>query len=331
MRVLVTGAGGFIGSVLVRRLIAEGHEVHCLVHHARDRLLRLNAQVVQGDVTSPETLRPAVEGVDIVFHLAARSSDWGSRELFMRINAGGTQNLLDAAIASGVKRFVLMSSLAVHRFIGYVDADETAPADQDHYPYGASKVAAERVVTAARDAGRIATTIVRPGVVVHGPEDTISFINMAPVLKTGIWLHVGGGKPLMCYSYVENLADGLILAGTLPLAAGETFIITDDLRMTWAQYISTLMSIFNVKERNLSVPVPIARFLGITAEMLFRLLRSKNPPAITDYRTALVSRDFHFSCEKAKHKLGYIPKVPFEEGLKRTVEWYRHLSKNMIS
>jgi nucleoside-diphosphate-sugar epimerase len=325
MRVLVTGAGGFIGSMLAKRLVANGHEVRCLVHRARERLLQLNATLVQGDVVIPETLKPAMEGVDIVFHLAARASDWGSRELFMHINAGGTQQVLDAAIAAGVKRFVLLSSLAVHRFIGYVDADETAPADQDRYPYGASKVAAERAVIAARDAGRIATTIVRPGLVIHGPEDTTSFIYMAPLLKKGSWIHVGGGKPLMCYSYVENLADGLILAGTLAQGANETFVITDDLRMTWTAYISTLMKVFQVKEKSFSIPVPIARAAGITTEMLFRLIRARNPPAITDYRTALVSRDFHFSCEKAKRVLKYSPRVPFEEGLRRTVEWYRQI------
>jgi nucleoside-diphosphate-sugar epimerase len=325
MRVLVTGAGGFIGSMLAKRLVAGGHDVRCLVHHARERLLTLNAKLVQGDVTSPETLKPAVTGVDVVFHLAARASDWGSRELFMRINAGGTQNMLDAAVASGVKRFVLLSSLAVHRFIGYVDADETTPADQDRYPYGASKVAAERAVTAARDAGRIATTIVRPGAVIHGPEDTTSFIRMAPLLKKGSWVHVGGGKPLMCYSYVENLADGLILAGTLPQGIGETFVITDDFRMTWATYVSALMKAFQVREKSFSVPVPIARAAGIVTEMLFRLVRATNPPDINDYTTALVSRDFHFSCEKAKRMLGYRPSVPFEEGLRRTVEWYRQL------
>jgi Nucleoside-diphosphate-sugar epimerases len=325
MRVLVTGAGGFIGSMLAKRLVAGGHEVRCLVHRARERLLQLNAKLIQGDVTSPKTLRPAVEGVDIVFHLAARASDWGSRELFMRINAGGTQNLLDAAIASGVKRFVLLSSLAVHRFIGYVDADETAPADQDRYPYGASKVAAERAVTAARDAGRIATTIVRPGLVIHGPEDTTSFIHMAPLLKKGNWIHVGGGKPLMCYSYVENLADGLVLAGILSQGVGETFIITDDLRITWTAYVSALMKALQVKEKSFSIPVPIARAAGIMTEMLFHLIRATNPPAITDYRTAVVSRDFHFSCEKAKRMLGYSPSVSFEEGLRRTVEWYRQI------
>ncbi len=325
MRVLVTGAGGFIGSMLAKRLLAGGHEVRCLVHHARERLLRLNAKLVQGDVTRPETLRPAVTGVDVVFHLAARASDWGSRELFMRINAGGTQNLLDAAVAAGVKRFVLLSSLAVHRFIGYIDADESTPADQDRYPYSASKVAAERAVRAAQDTGRIATTIIRPGAVIHGPEDTTSFILMAPLLKKGSWPHVGGGRPLMCYSYVENLADGLILAGTLSQGASETFVITDDLRLTWKAYVTALMRAFQVKEKSFSVPVPIARAAGITTELLFRLVRAKNPPPITDYRTALVSRDFHFSCEKAKRMLGYQPTVPFEEGLRRIVEWYRQL------
>jgi nucleoside-diphosphate-sugar epimerase len=325
MKVLVTGSNGFIGSELVRRLLGQGHEVRCLYHRSRDRLKGQDVHLVQGSVTDPVGLPAAVEGMEVVYHLAGsgRVGDWGSRKWFFEQNADGTRNLLDAAVHAGVRRFVQVSSLAVHRFTGHLDAGEETPADQEKYAYSASKLAAERHVQKARDAELLETVIVRPAVVVFGPEDTTAFVHMAPMLGKGRWTHVRGGKAFLCYTYVSNLVDGLLLAGTHEKAAGETFNITDDLQIRWKEFISAVVHAFRMRERAISFPVPIARAAGISLEAIFKLFRIKKPPPITDYRTALVAKDFHFSCAKAKQVLGYMPAVRFSEGLERTVAWYR--------
>lgn len=320
MRALVTGANGFIGSTLVRRLVKEGMAVRCHVHRSADRLKGLEAEIVAGDVESPSDMAHAVRGCDVVFHLAARATDWGQREEFMTVNALGTKNLLDAALRAKVSRFVLASSLAVHRFGGFVDADEDTPADQERYAYGASKVAAEKTVRAAQKEIEIA--IIRPGLVVFGPEDTTAFVHMAPMLAQGRWTHVDRGRSRLCYSFVDNLAHGFFLVGTHPAAAGGTFNITDDLCLTWKEFVSAIISAFGAEEHSLSVPRPIARAAGIGLEAVWKVFRAKVSPPITDYRTALVASDFHFNCEKAKRVLGYRPIVGFEEGLRRTVVWY---------
>ncbi|HUU01982.1 MAG TPA: NAD-dependent epimerase/dehydratase family protein [Myxococcota bacterium] len=326
MKVLVTGGNGFIGSALVERLQADGHEVRCLMHRSRDLLDGLDIELAPGSVVEPAGLDAACEGVELVYHLAGsgRAGDWGSRKWFFACNANGTRNMLDAAVRAGAGRFVHMSSLAVHSFTGHVDADESVPADQQKYAYGASKVEAERHV---RREGKIECVILRPGVVVFGPRDETAFVHMAPLLEKGRWTHVRGGSPLVCYSYVDNLVNGLLLAGTHPAAAGETFVITDDLRLSWKELISKVIAAFGARERTFSFPAPLARAAGIALEAAFKLSCSRKAPAITDYRTALVSRDFHFSCAKAKQMLGYSPALPLEEGLRRTVEWYRSLKE----
>ena len=325
MKILVTGGNGFIGFALVKRLLKDGHAVRCLIHKSKHLLEGLDLEFVQGSVTELEGLLPATEGVDLVYHLAGsgRAGDWGTRKWFFEVNAQGTRNVLDAAISKKVRRFIMTSSLAVHRFSGHINADEQVPADQEKYAYGASKAAAERLVAEASKKAEIETVLIRPGVVVFGPQDTTAFVHMAPLLEKGRWTHVKSGKPLMCYSYIDNLVDGLVLTGRHQEATGEVFIITDDLQISWKEFITKVIEAFGVKEKTMSFPVPLARLAGITAEAAGRLVRAKKPPPITDYRTALVAKDFHFSCDKAKKVLGYQPNVALEEGLGRTVEWYR--------
>lgn len=324
MAVLVTGGAGFIGSFLVERLLAAGEKVRCLVHRQRGELPRLPLETISGSVLEPESLQRACQGVDTVYHLAGtgRAGDWGRRDWFFAINAEGTRNLLEASRRAGVRRFVFLSSLAVHRFTGHADADEGVPADQERHAYGASKALAERHVLQSNREG-LETVIVRPGVVVYGPRDLTAFVHMAPLLSRGRWTHVAGGRPLMCSVYAGDLAEALWLCGHLPQAAGETFVVTDGLRLNWRQFISLAIAAFGKEERTLSFPVPVARAVGIGLEAIFKLFRSGRPPPVTDYRTELVCRDMHFVCHKAERVLGYRPTVDPQAGLARTVAWWR--------
>ncbi len=330
MKVLVTGAGGFIGSALVRRLLEEGHDVRCLVHRSHNLLDGLDVEIARGDVTSSDTLGVAMRGIEVVFHLAGsgRAGDWGSRQWFFEVNTRGTKNVAEAAAEAGVRRVVHLSSLAVHTFRNYLDADETVPADQRRYPYGESKAEAERALLEVSARTGMEAVMVRPGLVVLGPNDHTAFVHMAPLLERGLWLQVGGGRRFMCYSYVENLAEGLLLCGSKPEAAGETFVITDDLRLRWHQFISALARAFGRAKREIDFPQPLARAIGVGAERLFEAAGSSVPPPATDYRTALVCHDFHFGCAKARRLLGYRPRVGYAEGLRRTVEWYRAWKKS---
>ncbi len=323
--VLVTGGNGFIGSTLVRSLLAKGKRVRCLIHRSHHLLDGLDVELVKGSLQMASSLAAAMSGVEVVYHLAGtgKAGDWGDRDWFFSVNAGGTRHLLDAALDAGARRFVHLSSLAVHRFVGHVDADESTPANQRRHAYGASKAEAEHLVRAVGAAGRLQTVVVRPGFVIFGPKDTTSFVHMAPLLSKGRWSHVDRGRHLMCYSYVDNLADGLVLSGEDDRAAGEIFNIHDGMKLSWREFISAVIRAFGVTERSISVPSFVARPAGIGLEALFRVLRIPKPPPITDYRTELASSDLHFSSAKVQMLLGYKARVPFEEGLARTVVWYR--------
>ncbi len=323
--VLVTGANGFIGSALCKALVESGCEVRALILEGTDPgvLLQLGVKIIEGDVCKTQSLPPAFEKVRTVYHLAALAVDWAPWESFMSINAGGTWNVIEAARDSGVSRFVLMSSLVVHPFVGYRNADENTQLGNRSNGYCMSKIVAEVMTREAKRHNWFQTSIVRPGAIIFGPGDTTAFVHVAPALEKGMMPLVGNGGAVTCYSYVDNLIDGLLLVGGSDKAAGQTFNINDDAMISWRDYLSATSRALGVKTRFLSIPTGLATYAAWFMEKAWKAARHKNAPIVHRYRVGMVAKDFHFSCEKAKRELGYKPKVGLEAGLRNTVEWYR--------
>ncbi len=328
--ILVTGANGFIGSALCRRLVSNGCKVRAFILQGTDagELTHMNVELVRGDICKPHTLTRAFENIKTVFHLAALAVDWAPWDRFMKINSGGTWNVLEAARDAGVDRFVLMSSLVVHPFTGHVNSDETTPVGNTTNGYCMSKIVAESMTRLAQGRGWFDTTIIRPGAVIFGPGDTTAFVHLAPALKKGFMPLVGGGDSLMCYSYVGNLTSGMILAAANRDAAGQTYNINDDAMISWRDFLFETSRILGVRTKFISIPTPLANGAAWTVEKIWKTAGIKSTPLLHRYRVGLVARDFHFSCNKAKTQLGYIPVVGLRDGLERMVGWYR---KWMIS
>lgn len=330
MRVLVTGGNGFIGSAIVRKLFASGHKVRAMIQPGTsiDNLENLNVEKVIADLRSISDIYKAVQEQDAIIHLAAKVSDWGKREDFLEINFKGTSHLLKEAVKAGVKKFCFMSSLAVHKFCGNINGDENTPRDNFKFYYAESKILAEDEVNNYFKEKKLDTTIIRPGALILGPRDHTTFVPLVQGLKNRKFKYVDGGKRKLCYSYVENLADGVLLALNSEKARGETFIITDDLLLTWRDVIESICERLNISSDFPSVPAFIAKTIGKLYEIPFKLFRLKKEPEITFYRASIVSKDFHFTCEKAKKLLGYSPTVGFHQGIAKTVEWYLSQFKN---
>jgi nucleoside-diphosphate-sugar epimerase len=323
---LVTGANGFIGSNLSKTLIERGWKVKGLVLTGTpiDFLDGLDVEIHEGDVRRPHSLSKALKNVDVVFHLAAVAKDWGPAELFFSVNVEGTGNLLEASVKGGATRFLLMSSVAVHRYGGHYGAAENTPRDcPDDFPYGRSKVLAEDRVRAFHERGDIEGVIVRPGIFPFGPHDTTSFYRLAGALETGRFAFVDGGRARISTAYVENLCHGVELAGRQPRAAGETYIIADDVTISWRGLMERFCRELGVRPPRLSVPYPVAHGLARLLETLWTTLPLKGEPPVTEYRARLMHRDLHFVSRKAREALGYVPPVPLDKGIRRSVAWYR--------
>lgn len=319
MKVLVTGAHGFIGSHLVERLVAEGASVRALVSPwgtlANLAGVRDQIEVVRADVGEPESLGDVCHDIDLIFHAAARVADYGPGTAFRRVNVLGTENLLREAERAGVTRLVLVSSVAVHRYTGFRDADpRTLPRDGDVNAYARSKVAAEDALRAAQ----LETVTVRPGLWPFGPRDP-NFKRVVAALKKGSLPLVDGGRAVLNTAYAENLVDGLWLAGTVPQAAGSVYVVADAGAPSWREVFTELARILGAPQPRLSLPGWLSEPLGESVERVYGLVAPPLEPPLTRYRGALMRRDVHFSLSPAQTELGYTPAVSWQEGLARTV------------
>ncbi|MBN2029410.1 NAD-dependent epimerase/dehydratase family protein [bacterium] len=331
MKVLVTGANGFVGAALCKKLVERGDRVRGLVRETSDLTLLegISIQKVVGSLESPESLDRAVDGIELVYHVASAVSDWGSLKMFRRVNVEGTRNLLNASIRAGVNRFVYVSSVAVHSFIGAQEMSEDSPQLPTPFPYCQTKRETEALVMEVHHQKQIEATVVRPGDV-FGPGDRTSLLKMAKLLETGKMATIGGGQTLGAFTYVENLADGLILAGIRKNAAGQAYIITDGIRLTWRAYFEKLTKALDVPQPRWSVRPSIAYALASTMEFVYRLFRIRSRPPVTRYIVAHLRKDFHFSIEKARRELEYEPKVHIDEAIRRTADWYRKAVRQSI-
>ncbi len=328
MNVLVTGANGFIGSNLTGLLVREGHRVKAMVLPGTDlsNLHGLDCEIVYADITKKEMLAGLLDGVELVFHLAAVPSlAWGSH--VFKVNYSGTENLLEEAVKSRVRRFVFMSSLVVHGFADFDGADESTPLMKTGLftrPYAASKIKCEELLSCYRD--KIETVIIRPGFTIYGPNDRMTSREMLERLEQGRLMgYVNKGQMKLGYVYSENLAFGLLCAGISDKAAGQTYIIAD--HEPPSLHFKNLLELFSrelkIQPKLSSVPSFVLMPVGFLMDAFYFLFLRKKMPLISTYIVNTSTHDLYFSSAKARREIGYQQRVGFEEGIKRTVQWYK--------
>lgn len=330
MKILVTGANGFIGSNLCRLLADKGHEVSAMILSGTPigNLKGIDCHIVEADVTKPETLKGLFTGHEVVYHLAALPSAGWSHNIY-RVNYEGTQHVLEEAVNNGVRRLVFMSSLVVHGFKNFVNAGEETPLalpDTFTRPYIRSKIDCEKLLQAYKN--RLEVVVIRPGFQIFGPNDMLTSREiLSRIEKKQMLAYVGSGNNKLGYVYVDNLVFGLLCAGVHPKAAGNTYVIAD----TTPAYIETknLFTLFG-KQLGLSVtPAKVPAFvlmpLALLVDFIYYTFLRNKMPILSTYIVKTATHDIHFTPAKAMQEIGYAPQVDLEEGLRRTAQWYRSL------
>lgn len=315
MKALVTGANGFLGRSIVRRLLRDGVAVRALVRPGRS-IDASGVEIVEGDICDDGAVATAVRDVDWVVHAAARVATTGTWEEFAEVNVRGTRRVIRAAVAAGVQRIVHISSLSVYAvpYDGVTiteDASYESEADA-RGGYSRSKLAADRAVLDAARRGA-PVVVLRPGLL-YGPG------KRPPVARqsfgvAGVKLLLATPHYTLPMTYVDNVADAVLLAARCDAAIGQAFTIVDD-NVRQADYLALYRAASGETWRSLFLPVRAVALAALLAERGLRLLRRGSP--ITYHQVKRTTQSARYDCSRAERVLGWRPGVSVEDGLRRT-------------
>lgn len=327
----LTGAAGLLGSHIAEQLAARGERIRALVRPATDTafLRSLGAELVEGDLADVASLRRAVQGADVVYHCAAQVGDWAPWHAFQSNVIDATRNLLDACSREKVGRLLHVSSIMVYghpqqRADSLFTEDE--PLGQGLWlweHYAKSKIAAEELVRSYPGDW----SIVRPSWF-YGPRDRRSLLRLIKGLRAGRLRLLGKGDNLLNVIYVGDVADGAIRAATAPVASRQAFNLSSEGELTQKQLLDLVSDTLGWPRVTRSVGYRYAYFIGFISEVIGKMIFLKRPPHITRYAVRLVGRPALYSTAKARTQLGWTPNMPFVEGVKRSLEWFREQPGN---
>jgi farnesol dehydrogenase len=323
MKIFVTGITGFIGSNLVKELLAEGHQVNALVRNPHDlhKFPGPNLQLYSGDLENKKALRKGMEGCDKVFHLAAFAKPWSKdMGIFYKINVEGSVNVFEAARESGVGKVVFTSSAAtISPSMGLIPSDEATPRKIPFYnEYESSKSEAEKIAVDFSNNG-LPVVIVNPSRV-YGPGPLNASNSVTKMINgycTGKWRIIpGDGKKIGNYVFIDDVVRGHKLAAEKG-RAGERYILGGQ-NLSFEIFFSILGKLHGKRRKMIYLPL----FLMKTAA---RFLEFQNvitgiPPVITAQWVTKYLNDWCLSSAKAEQELGYLI-TPFDKGARKTMDW----------
>jgi nucleoside-diphosphate-sugar epimerase len=320
VRVALTGASGYTGGRLLAALLARGDEVSALVRGGPGRGVPLGkgARIVEGDLADGRSLASLVEGAQAVVHVAAVYRTAGHPDSYYRdVNVGGTERLLEAAVRSGVRRFVHTSSVGVHGHVATPPADETAPLAPGDI-YQATKAEAERLALGYHGKNGLLVSVVRPGAI-YGPGET-RLLKLFRAIARGRYAIVGSGRPYYHPVYIDDLVSGFLLALDRPEAPGEAFLIAGPRYVSQSELAAIIARHTHGRVLPFHIPAWPVQLAGDLCEAL--CVPFGIEPPLHRRRVDFWTKSRAFSIEKARRLLGYEPKVDVEEGVARTAAWY---------
>lgn len=325
MKLLVTGATGFIGGALCKRLGASG-QVHGLVRSLSRgaRLADFGVQAVQGDLLDPASLIEACRGCEAVVHAAAWVGAEGEPAVIEAVNVGGTRALLEAARKAGVRRFVHISSTGVYGAPEGLDVDESTPMRLSGLAYHDSKVQAEELV---RDAQGLQTLRLRPSHV-WGPGSTHFTLRPLRMLLKGPVPLVAGGRFHFKPLHIDNLVDAVQLSLKPDAPSGLALNLTDGGPRSWRELFEAYAQACSIEARYRSIPLPLARLAGRLGDAWTGFTGRKAP--LSGETVKVLSSANSYSNALAQRELGWSPRVGWEQGMREVGDWLQELGPERL-
>src|SRR5262245_25669742 len=272
-----------------------------------------------GDLGDAGALARLVEGAEGLLHVAAVYRTAGHPDSYYReVNVDGVRRLLEAAAAAGVRRFVHTSTVGVHGHVEVPPADESAPFDPGDV-YKRTKAEGQKLALEFHARGCLPVAVVRPGAI-YGPGET-RLLKLFRAIARGRYAIVGSGRPFYHPVYIDDLVAGFLLALDHPRAAGEAFIIAGPSYISQSDLAHLIARKTGGRVLPVRIPAAPLQWAGELFEAV--CVPFGIEPPLHRRRVDFWTKSRAFSIEKARRRLGYAPRVDVEEGVERTVAWYR--------
>ena len=336
MKILVTGATGFIGSAFIRALIAKKtkYDIYCAVRKSSniEDIKNLDVNFVNFDLTDFSTFSAAVEGKDVVVHFASHYKNWDrtSEDVLLSRNVEATQKLAETCLNAKIQHFIYCSTTEALGKV--VDGTEESDYNPDEV-YGQTKMEAEKILLEMQENRDLPLTIVRPtGIIGYG--DCYPFLDLILAVDKKLILLPrflpGSGKGTIHWTDIQDIVQGFIKIIEMPeKSIGQIYILASDRAQTWNEVIKAICNSLGIASSTYHIPVFLAR-LGVPLFLLYYKVRKvKNfvlyPNAVKKLQT---SRSYLNT--KAKTDLGFSPNIDFESSVENSISWLkeRGLLKN---
>ena len=323
MKILVTGGGGFLGQALCRGLVERGHQAISFNRGNYPVLAQLGVGQVQGDLADAHALIHAADGVEAIFHNAAKAGAWGSYASYHSANVVGTQNVLEACRVHGIGRLVYTSTPSVtHRATHPVEggsADKVPYGENFQAPYAETKTIAEKAVLAANGPD-LATIALRPRLI-WGPGDQQILPRLVERAKAGRLRIVGDGGNRVDTTYIDNAAqahfDAFEHLAVGAACAGRAYFISNGEPRPMGELLNALLDAAGAPRVDKHLSFKAAYRIGATCEVLWKVLPLKGEPPMTRFLAEQLSTAHWYDMAPATRDFGYRPRVGFDEGLTR--------------
>lgn len=321
MRVLVTGAGGFLGLHLCRELINQGHQVRSLSRSYYPELEQMGVEIVQGDIQNKEDCQTAVASIQVIFHTASKVAMWGKWEDFYQTNVVGTQNIVEAALESGVEGFIYTSTPSVV----FGDQDLINAKQQTPYPqkyksrYAKSKAMAEKFVLSL-DQKKMKTTALRPHLI-FGPGDKNIIPRLVAKARSQKLKMVGDGKNLVDVIHVKNAVHAHLMALekiqlTPSPIAGRAYFLGQEKPVVLWDFINQILQHYQIKKVEKKISFKAAYTIGALMEFILSSFRIFHlDPPMTRFVAMQLAKSHYFDHQHAFEQLGYQPKITLDRVL----------------
>ncbi len=320
-RILITGATGYTGSVLARKLVSQGLDVVAIARHSSnlEPFQDLPIEWIRGYVFDEELIDQAVKGVNYIFHMVtpfreAKSPDLG----YYNVHVLSTQLLAKAALKEPeFKRFVHVSTIGIHGHVANPPGDENCPVHPGDI-YQETKLEGELWIRSFADKEGLPVTVVRPaGIYGPGEKRFLKIFKMVAKKRVPV---IGDGKNLLHLIHVDDLTNFFILAATHPQAVGEVFICGSKRAITFEEMVFIISKYYGISVKFIRLPAAPIFALGFLCELICRPLGIE--PPIYRRRLAFYTKDRSFNTTKMQNLLGFVPAHLDSDGLEELAQWY---------